>query len=260
MNLFSLQGRVALVTGASRGLGRAMALGLAAAGATVVLAARDTAKLYAVANEIWGAGGHADVEAFDLTDEAAVIAAVPNVLKRQGRLDVLLNNAGVCAWESLLESSLDSWRRTLEVNLTAVYLLAREAAKPMLAQRSGRIINVGSYVSVLGREKLQAYVASKHGIAGLTKSLAGELGPHGIRCNGICPGYFLTEMAEPVTSKPQLMEIIRSRIPVGRWGHAEELCGAAIFLASEASSYVNGQMLMVDGGLSDVLSLPMSVS
>lgn len=260
MKLFSLEGKVALVTGASRGLGKAMAEGLAVAGATVVLAARDAAKLEEVAAQIRGNGGKADVEAFDLTDEPAVIAAVPNILKRHGRLDILLNNAGICVWQPFMDSTMDVWRRTIDTNLTAIYLLARETARPMLAQKSGRIINVGSYVSALGREKLQAYVASKHGVAGLTKSLAGELGPQGIRCNAICPGYFLTEMAEPVTSKPQLMETIRSRISVGRWGNPEELCGAAIFLASEASSYINGHILMVDGGVSEVLCLPMSVT
>jgi gluconate 5-dehydrogenase len=184
MDLFSLRGKVALVTGASRGLGKAMAQALAKAGATVVLAARDTHRLAAVAEEIVGAGGTAHCEAFDLTDEGAVIAVVPRMVERFGHLDILLNNAGLCIWSELLNSSTEEWRRTLETNLTAPYLLAREAARPMVAQRWGRIINIGSYVSVLGRERLQAYVASKHGIAGLTKSLAGELGPHGVTRSG----------------------------------------------------------------------------
>ena len=259
MRLFSLEGKVALVTGASRGLGRAMALGLAAAGAHVVLAARDRQRLLAVEQEVRDQGGRADVQAFDLTDEAAVISAVPAIIGRHGRLDILLNNAGICLWQPLLESRLEDWRQTLEVNLTANYLLAREAARPMLRQGHGSIINVGSYVARIGREKLQAYVASKHGVVGLTKSLAGELGSQGVRCNAICPGYFKTDMAEPVSANPALWECVRSHISLGRWGAPEELQGAAIFLASDASSYVNGHTLMVDGGVSEVLCLPIPV-
>src|SRR3977135_3142699 len=150
MDLFSLRGKVALVTGASRGLGKAMAQALAKAGATVVLAARDTHRLAAVAGEIVDAGGTAHCEAFDLTDEGAVIAVVPRMVERFGHLDILLNNAGLCIWSEFLSSSTEVWRRTLETNLTAPYLLAREAARPMVAQRWGRIINTGSYVSGFG--------------------------------------------------------------------------------------------------------------
>lgn len=260
MKIFSLEGRVALVTGASRGLGRAMASALAEAGATVVLAARDASKLNEAAAEIRAAGRKADVEAFDLTDEKAVIAAVPNIVRRHGRLDILLNNAGVCIWSGLMDGSMDIWRMTIETNLTATYLLSREAAKPMIAQKYGRIINVGSYVSKLGRERLQAYVASKHGVAGLTKSLAGELGRHGITCNGIAPGFFMTEMAEPITKDPARQQIFTNAIAMGRWGRPDELAGAVIFLASDAASYVNGHTLHVDGGVAEVLSLPVAVS
>lgn len=260
MRLFSLAGKVALVTGASRGLGKAMACGLAEAGAHVVVTARDKAALQQVVEQIREAGGRADAQAFDLTDEAAVMSAIPNLIGRHGRLDILINNAGICVWQPLLESSLDAWKRTLETNLTVPYLLAREAARPMLLQGSGSIINIGSYVSRIGREKLQAYVASKHGIIGLTKSLAGELGAGGVRCNAICPGYFLTDMAEPVLANPALMETVRSHISLGRWGNPQELQGAAIFLASDASSYINGHALMVDGGVSEILCLPVSVT
>jgi gluconate 5-dehydrogenase len=148
----------------------------------------------------------------------------------------------------------------MEVNLTATYLLSREAARPMLAQQHGRIINVGSYVSTIGRERLQAYVASKHGVAGLTKSLAGELGRHGITCNAIAPGFFLTEMAEPITSDPPKQQIFTNAIAMARWGKPEELAGAAIFLASDAASYVNGHILHVDGGVAEVLSLHVAVT
>jgi gluconate 5-dehydrogenase len=260
MKLFSLEGKVALVTGASRGLGRAMARSLAEAGATVVLAARDVSKLEEAAAEIRAAGFRADVEAFDLTDEQGVIAAVPSIVRRHGQLDILLNNAGVCMWSGFMESSLDMWRLTIETNLTATYLLSREAAKPMLARRYGRIINVGSYVSKIGRERLQAYVASKHGVAGFTKSLAGELGRHGITCNAIAPGFFLTDMAEPITSNPARQQVFTNAIAMGRWGRPEELAGAAVFLASDAASYVNGHTLHVDGGVAEVLSLPIAVT
>lgn len=260
MDLFSLRGKVALVTGASRGLGKALAEAMAGAGATVVLAARDTDRLSAVAQQIVSGGGVAHCEAFDLTDERAVLAVVPRILERFGHLDILLNNAGLCIWSEFLTSSTEVWRRTLETNLTAPYLLAREAARPMVAQGWGRIINIGSYVSVLGRERLQAYVASKHGIAGLTKSLAGELGRHGVTCNAIAPGFFLTDMAEPVTRDPQRMQVFTDCIAMGRWGRPAELAGAAIFLASEAGSYVNGHVLHVDGGVADVLSVRIAVS
>jgi gluconate 5-dehydrogenase len=258
--MFSLNGRIALVTGASRGLGLAMAQALAAAGAHVVLAARDAAKLKEAAEAIRRAGGRADVEAFDLLDEEAVVAAVPRIVARHGRLDILLNNAGICLWGGLLESTTDAWRRTLDTNLTAVYLLAREAARPMMSQRSGRIINIGSYVSVIGRERLTAYVASKHGLAGLTKSLAGELGRHNITCNGIAPGFFQTEMAAPILGDPVRAKIFTDAIAMGRWGRPEELAGAVVFLASDAASYVNGHMLHVDGGVAEVLSLPVAVT
>ncbi|MFL6695970.1 MAG: glucose 1-dehydrogenase [Vitreoscilla sp.] len=260
MSLFSLDGRVALVTGASRGLGLAMARALAAAGAHVVLAARDESQLEAAARDIRARGGRADVQAFDLLDEAAVVASMQAIRARFGRLDILLNNAGICLWGGLLESTLDDWRRTLDTNLTAVYLLAREAARLMVAQRHGRIINVGSYVSVIGRERLTAYVASKHGLAGLTKSLAGELGRHGVTCNGIAPGFFETEMAAPILRDPERARIFTEAIAMGRWGRPDELAGAAVFLASDAASYVNGHMLHVDGGVAEVLSLPVAVA
>lgn len=258
-DLFSLKGRVALVTGASRGLGRAMAGGLAEAGATVVLAARDHDGLARAAAEIRHAGGAADFQAFDLTDHDAVTGAVPAILARYGRLDILLNNGGIVEWGALADSTLDAWERCFDVNVTAPYLLAREAAKPMVAAGRGRIINIGSYTSVLGRERLAAYVAAKHAVAGLTKSLAGELGRHGVTCNAIAPGFFDTDMAAPTVRDPARAAVFRSAIALGRFGQPEEMIGAALFLASDASSYVNGHMLHVDGGVADVLSLPVTV-
>ena len=258
--LFALQGRIALVTGASRGLGLAMARALAQAGSTVVLAARGRAALDEAVTQLRDLGADAYAQAFDLTDPQAVARAVPALLERHGRLDILLNNAGVCIWSGFLDSTLEAWQRTIDTNLTGAYLLAREAARPMIAQRWGRIINVGSYVSVIGRERLQAYVASKHGLVGLTKSIAGELGRFNVTCNAIAPGFFLTEMAAPITSDPERMGIFTNAIALGRWGTPEELAGPVVFLASDAASYVNGHTLHVDGGVAEVLSLPIAVS
>jgi len=258
-DIFSLRGKVALVTGASRGLGRAMAEGLASRGAAVVLAARDPRCLEEAVGDLRNRGWQADSLAFDLCDEAAVTAAIPQVVERHGRLDILLNNAGICQWAGLLDSSLGDWNKTLAVNMTAVFLLCREAARVMVEQRSGRIINVSSYVADIGRERLQAYVASKHGVTGLTRSLAGELGRHNITANCIAPGLFITDMSEPVRRDPGKMDVFTKAIAMARWGAPEELVGAAVFLASEASSYVNGQTLHVDGGLANTLCLQTAI-
>jgi gluconate 5-dehydrogenase len=259
MELFSLKGRTALVTGASRGLGRAMAGGLAAAGAKVVLAARDAAALERAAAEIRADGGEADIQAFELSDLKAVEAAVGQVLERHGGVDILLNNGGISEWGGFTDFPLETWQRVFDVNVSAAFLLAREASKGMVERRWGRIINIGSYVSVIGRERLAAYTASKHAVAGLTKSIAGELGRHGVTCNAISPGFFDTDMAAPTVKDPERSKIFRSAIAMDRFGRPDEMVGAAIFLASEAASYVNGHMLHVDGGVADVLSLPVKV-
>ncbi|TAK53602.1 MAG: glucose 1-dehydrogenase [Gammaproteobacteria bacterium] len=255
MSLFSLSGKIALVTGASRGLGMAMAQALARAGAVVVLAARDKVRLEEVAAEFRLEGHEVHVDAFDLLDEDAVVAAVPRIVGRLGRLDILLNNAGMYQTSKLLDSTLELWRRTIDTNLTAAYLLAREAARAMIPQKSGRIINVGSYVSVLGRERMQAYAASKHGLAGLTKSLAAELGRHGITCNAIAPGYFLTDMIEPAADDSALIQAFTNAIALNRWGRPDEVGGAAVFLASDAASYVTGHILHVDGGVANIVCI-----
>jgi gluconate 5-dehydrogenase len=255
MNLFSLQGRTALVTGASRGLGRAMAQGLAGAGAHVVLAARDRAKLEETAGLITAAGGSADILSFDLTDEASCVAAIPEVVRRHGRIDILLNNAGQITWSEFTESTSADFHSVVDTNLTADYLLCREAAKPMMAQGRGRIINIGSVLSVMGRAKTASYVSSKHGIIGLTRTVAADLGRSGITCNCIAPGYFLTEINDSLKARPGFVQSVTDSIPAGRWGNPEDMQGAAIFLASDSSSYVNGHVLMVDGGLSQVFAM-----
>lgn len=256
---FSLSGRTALVTGASRGLGRAIALGLSAAGADLVLAARDEAKLRSVADEITSAGGRARICTFELGGAASVAAASKALLEAGVEIDILVNNGAISAWGSLENETLDQWRTMFEVNVTSMYLLCQAFSKGMVERGWGRIINFGSYVSETGRPNLAAYTASKHAVLGLTRSVAAELAPHGVTCNGIAPGFFDTDMAAPTVGHPQRAKIFRDAIAMGRFGAPAEIVGPALFLASEASSYVTGHMLNVDGGVAGILSLPVVV-
>lgn len=260
MDMFRLDGRIALVTGASRGLGRAIALAYAGAGATVVLAATDAAKLETVAEEIRAAGGQADIEVFDLSDLKAVEAVIPSVLTRHGRIDILVNNAGIAGWSALADSTLDQWQRMFDINVAAMYLLSREAAKPMVERKWGRIVNFSSYVSTVGRDRLAAYSASKNAVLGMTRSIAAELAPHNVTCNAIAPGIFDTDMAAPTAGDPDRAKVFRSAIAMGRFGDPQEITGPALFLASEAASYVTGQVIYVDGGISSILTLPVIVT
>jgi gluconate 5-dehydrogenase len=251
--MFSLAGRVALVTGASRGLGLAMAEGMAAAGATVVLNGRHVDSLRAAAEQVRATGGATDIAVFDVADEKAAVAAVGEIARRHGRIDILVNNAGIVSRAPLGESKTADWQRVIDVNLTALYVLAREAARTMIERRWGRIVNVGSIMSLIGRATIPSYVAAKHGVAGLTKSLAAELGQHGITANAIAPGYFTTEINTALKENPDFDRLIVSRTPLRRWGEPKELAGAAVFLASDAASYVNGHVLVVDGGMTTTL-------
>lgn len=259
MQLFSLAGRTALVTGASRGLGRAIALGLAQAGARVILAARDQAKLDAVAAEIARIGSTASTITFELADLEAVEAAIPTLVARGETIDILVNNGAISNWEPLADSTLEHWNNLFNVNVSSLYLLTREAARGMTERGWGRIINFGSYVSKIGRPNLSAYVASKTAVLGFTRAVAAELAPHGITCNAIAPGFFDTDMAAPTVGHPQRAKIFQDAIAMGRFGQPNEIAGTAIFLASQAASYVTGQMIHVDGGVNGVLSLPVVV-
>lgn len=258
-SLFSLTGRTALVTGASRGLGRAIALGLAEAGAELILAARDEARLRAVAGEIAASGGKARICAFELGDRAAVEAVVEDLLAEGAEIDILVNNGAISEWGSLPNSTLAGWDRMMDVNVTSMYLLCREFSKGMVARRHGRIINFASYVAQTGRPNLSAYVASKHAVLGLTRAVAAELAPHGVTCNAIAPGFFDTDMAAPTVGHPGRAKIFRDAIAMGRFGDPAEIVGPVLFLASDASSYVTGHMLHVDGGVAGILSLPVVV-
>lgn len=249
MNLFSLTGRVALVTGASRGLGRAMAAALAEAGAKVVLGAREADALAAAVASITAAGGYARSIAFDVADTEAGAAAVAEVVRDQGRLDILVNNAGTIQKAPTIDTATADWQRVVDTNLTGPFALARAAGRPMVAQGWGRIISIGSVMSVLARPGIPAYVATKHALTGLTKALAVELGPHGVTANAIAPGYFRTDFTQAVQDDPGFDRMVVGRTPVGRWGEPADLAGTVIYLASDASAFVNGHLLVVDGGM-----------
>ena len=242
---FSLKGRVALVTGASRGLGFAMAEALAEHGATVVLNARDEKALGAAAKRL-----DADHAAFDVTDVEQCRDGLAKLVARHGKLDILINNAGIQHRKPLTEWEDADFDRVIAVNLSACFRLARDAAKIMLPHRYGRIINTGSVAAILGRPTIHAYVAAKAGLHGLTRSMAAEIGRHGVTVNAIAPGYFATELNTALLEDKAFTAWVESRTPAGRWAKPSELGGAVVFLASDAASYVNGHVLAVDGGLS----------
>ncbi len=242
---FSLTGRIALVTGASRGLGFAMAQALAEHGATVVLNARDEKSLSDAAKKL-----HADHSAFDVADQKQSQAALAKLVEKHGKLDILINNAGIQHRKPLIEWEDDEFDRVIAVNLSACFRLARDAARLMLPRKYGRIINTGSVAAILGRPTIHAYVAAKAGLHGLTRSMAAEIGRHGVTVNAIAPGYFATELNTALLEDKAFTQWVESRTPAGRWARPEELGGAVVFLASEAASYVNGHVLAVDGGLS----------
>ena len=252
---FSLEGQIAIVTGASRGLGYEMARALAESGAKVWITARGKEQLDEAAAKLRAQGHDVAVKAFDLADRAACLSAVNEIAAAEDRLDILVNNAGIHAWEPLAQATTATWDRVMGTNIQAPYVLCREAARHMVAKGYGRIVNIGSALAVVGRENVTAYVASKHGLAGLTRAMAAELGPKGVTVNMMAPGYFLTEINTTILARPGYEKGVSSRIPLGRWGDPEEAGGAVAFLASRAASYVNGHVLMVDGGLTETFVL-----
>jgi gluconate 5-dehydrogenase len=248
-SLFDLSGRTALVTGSSRGLGRAIAEGLAKAGARLVINGTDSARVETAVAEFRSARHAAEGAAFDVTDEEAVVKAFENLDARDIAVDILVNNAGIQMRKPLVEFSSAEWRKVIETNLTSAFVIGREAAKRMIARKRGKIINIGSLASELARPTVGPYTAAKGGIKTLTKSMAVEWAASGIQANAIGPGYMLTDMNQPLMQNPDFNSWLMSRIPSKRWGRPDELVGAAIFLASSASDYVNGQIIYVDGGM-----------
>jgi gluconate 5-dehydrogenase len=251
--LFSLDGRVALVTGASRGLGYAMAEGLAEAGATVVLNGRHADTLDRAVANLSGRGLKAETAVFDVTEQKVSLAAVEAIVKQLGRLDIVIANAGVTHRAALADWTAADWDRMLATNLTACFFLAQSASVAMRLQGHGRIIFTTSATVLRGRATVHGYVAAKSALAGLARSLAAELGEFGITCNSIAPGYFETELTQPLLGNDEFVTFVKDRVAIKRWGKPQDLAGLAVFLASDAAAYVTGQQIAVDGGLTTTL-------
>jgi gluconate 5-dehydrogenase len=251
--LFDLTGRTALVTGSSRGLGRAMAEGLAEAGAAVVLNAADAGRLAETAAAMRAAGHTVHEARFDVTNEVEILAAFA-VLDAKGiAIDILVNNAGIQFRRPMVDLDTADWRRVIEANLTSAFVIGREAARRMIPRGRGKVINIGSLTSDAARATVAPYTAAKGGVKMLTRAMTAEWAEHGIQANAIGPGYMLTEMNKALVENPTFNAWVIGRTPARRWGKPEELIGAAVFLASAASDYVNGQIIYVDGGMLAVL-------
>ena len=250
---FRLDGRVALVTGSSTGIGLALARGLAQAGATVVLNGRDAVRLDAAAHSLQAEGWAVHQRVFDVCDAAAVGDAVADVEATIGAIHVLVNNAGISRRGLFQDASAADWRAVMSTNLDSAYTVGQAVARCMLSRKAGRIINVCSVMSEVTRPGATAYAASKGGLKMLTKGMAVDLGPHGITVNGIAPGYFKTELTAPLANDEKANAWITGHTPVGRWGNLQDLAPAVVFLASDAAGYVNGHVLVVDGGMTATL-------
>lgn len=247
--LFDLTGRTAFITGSSKGIGLALAEALAGAGARVVLNARDASRLEAARAGLVARGIAAHAACFDVTDEGAVERGVTAIESEIGPIDILVNNAGMQHRSPFAEFPLDAWRRLSATNIDSVFLVGRAVAQRMIARGRGKIINICSVQSELGRPGIAPYAATKGAVKMLTKGMAIDLGRFGIQVNGLGPGYFKTELTQALVDDAVFSDWLAKRTPAGRWGEVRELAGAAIFLASEASSFVNGHILYVDGGI-----------
>jgi 3-oxoacyl-[acyl-carrier protein] reductase len=245
--MFSLKDKVALVTGASQGIGRATALALAEAGAKVAIAARNTEKLASLASEIAAAGGEALAVPMDVADAAQVKTGFQQLLAKFGKLDILVNNAAITRDTLALRMKLEDWDAVLRTNLTGAHLCIQQALGAMLKQRAGRIINISSVVAETGNAGQANYVASKAGLIGLTRAIAIEVASRNITVNAIAPGFIATPMTDPLSQ--ELKDKMKSMIPLGRFGADRDVAAAIVFLASDEAGYITGQVLDVNGGL-----------
>jgi len=247
MELFSLKGRTAIVTGGNTGLGQAFSLALAKAGASIFIPTvmddgGETRRL------IEAEGSRAELLTIDITERGAAKAVTDRCLATYGAVDIVVNSAGICNIAAVDKFDRGEWDPMIALNLTAVFELSYEASKLMVEQRAGKIINIASLFSFLGGQRSPAYAASKHGLAGFTKAYCDELARYNVQVNAIAPGYYATALTEVTRSDPETSQRVLDHIPAGRWGDAADLMGATVFLASRASDYVNGHVLVVDGG------------
>ena len=249
LQLFNLSGKRALITGSSQGIGFALARGLAAAGAAIVMNGRDAAKLEAAASALRGEGFTVQSLAFDATDHNAVRAAIDGFEAAHGAIDILVNNAGMQHRGPLEDFPAEAFEKLLQTNIASVFHVGQAVARHMMARRAGKIVNISSVQSALARPSIAPYTATKGAVTNLTKGMATDWAKYGLQCNAIAPGYFITPLNKALIDDPVFSEWLAKRTPAGRWGNVDELVGACIFLASEASSFVNGTVIFVDGGI-----------
>jgi gluconate 5-dehydrogenase len=248
-SLFDLTGKVALVTGSTSGLGKAISGGLGAAGATVVVNGRNVERLNESVAALKARGLKAVGQAFDVTSEKAVIEAVGKIEKEVGPIDILVNNAGIQRRQSLVEMSTETFEEVIQTNLTSLFIVGRTVAKGMIARKRGKIVNIASLASEVARKTIGPYTAAKGGVRQLTKTMCVEWAEFNIQTNAIGPGYFRTELNRALWSDDEFNKWVSARTPAARWGEPDELIGAAVFLSSAASDFMNGQTIYVDGGL-----------
>lgn len=248
-SLFSLEGKIALVTGSSQGIGFALAKGLAAHGATVIINGRDQTKVDTAVAELAAGGYHAHGSKFDVTDLEAVKSAVNQIEAETGAIDILVNNAGMQFRAPLEDFPEDKWQQLLQTNISSVFYTGQSVAKHMIKRGRGKIINIASVQSELARPSIAPYTATKGAVRNLTRGMCTDWAKYGLQINAIAPGYFKTPLNQALIDNPEFSAWLEKRTPAGRWGNVEELVGAAVFLASDASSFVNGQVIHIDGGI-----------
>lgn len=252
---FDLTGRSALVTGSSRGIGLALAHGLLQANATLIVHGRDAERVEATTELLRSRYGADRItgRAFDVTDDAAVEAAISEIEGELGPIDILVNNAGIQHREPMLDVPLADWNRVIDTNLTAAFLVGRAVARHMIPRGRGRIVNICSVQTDLARPTIGAYTAAKGALRNLTKAMTAEWAPHGIRTNGVAPGYIRTELTQSLIDDEKFNAWVLGRTPAGRWGEPEDISGAVVWLSSPASDFVSGQVVFVDGGMTAVV-------